>query len=306
MKTALLATAATATNSSLRVVPLMHMQGNFNRFTIKVAPGGSLQGFPTPYIQDLISIEPCTLWGKFLSGEREGYAFSGTQARACREQQPGALSSKRALQPLLTTGLEQEAAFQPGIHMAIASLLPFDEVTFTEDMMISAAWSVQNNAPEEQRRPFTQVLQRLDRRLQPLQKQLEMSAVPHQHHLADISVALVITIMYLSKWQYNMLPTTLLQDHNLVSTIAGVPGKLQEEKPLMTREGLRDSNHRQNLNKVFREAKMDKHADFLLPSCLEKQRGGRPRRCCRNRKPMQRSSMMVPTPASSIEQASGN
>ena len=166
----------------------MHTQGNFNRFLIKVAPEGSLQGFTTPYIQDLISMEPCTLRGKLLSGEREGYAFSGPQVRACREQQPSALSSKRALQPLLTTSLEQEAAFQPGIHMASASWLPFDEVTFTEDMMISAAWSVQNNAPEEQRRPFTQVLQELDRRLQPLQKQLEMSAAPHQHYLADISV----------------------------------------------------------------------------------------------------------------------
>ena len=88
---------------------------------------------------------------------------------------------------------------------------------------------MQNNTPEEQRRPFTQVLQRLDRRLQPLQKQLEMCAVPHQHYLADISVALVITIMYLSNWQGNMLPTILLQDHSLVSTIAGVPGRLQEE-----------------------------------------------------------------------------
>ena len=120
MKTALLATAATTTDSSLRVVPLMHTQGNFNRFAIKVAPGGSLQGLPTPYIQDLISIEPCTLWGKFLSGEREGYAFSGAQARACREQQPDALSSKWALQPLLTTGLGEEATFQFGIQMASA------------------------------------------------------------------------------------------------------------------------------------------------------------------------------------------
>ena len=98
----------------------MHTQGSFNRFVIKVAPEGSLQGFQTPYIQDLINMEPCTLWGKFLLGEREDYAFSGPQVRACREQQPGALSSKWALQPLLTTGLGEEAAFQFGIQMASA------------------------------------------------------------------------------------------------------------------------------------------------------------------------------------------
>ena len=77
-------------------------------------------------------MEPCTLWGKFLLREREGYAFSGPQVRACREQQPGALNSKRALQPLLTTGLEEEAAFQSGIQRASASWLPFEEVAFTK------------------------------------------------------------------------------------------------------------------------------------------------------------------------------
>ena len=85
---------------------------------IKVAPEGSLQGFQTPYIQDLINMEPCTLWGKFLLGEREDYAFSGPQVRACRGQQPGALSSKWALQPLLTTGLERRQ------HSNLASRWP--------------------------------------------------------------------------------------------------------------------------------------------------------------------------------------
>ena len=66
-------------------------------------------------------MEPCTLLGEFLLGEREEYAFSGPQVRACREQQPGALSSKWVLQPLLTTGLGKEAAFQTGIQMASAS-----------------------------------------------------------------------------------------------------------------------------------------------------------------------------------------
>ena len=61
----------------------MHTQEDFNRFALKVAPEGSLQGFQIPYIENLIKIEPCTLWGKFLLKEREEYAFSGPQARAC-------------------------------------------------------------------------------------------------------------------------------------------------------------------------------------------------------------------------------
>ncbi len=65
-----------------------------------------------------------------------------------------------------------------------------------------------------------------------------MSAVPHQHNLGDINVALVITIMFLIRWQDNMLPTRLLQSHNLVGTIAatGAFEKFQEEKPPMNRE----------------------------------------------------------------------
>ena len=48
----------------------MHTQGSFNRFVIKVTPESSLQGFQTPYIQDLINMELCTLWGKLFLGER--------------------------------------------------------------------------------------------------------------------------------------------------------------------------------------------------------------------------------------------
>ena len=149
LKTALLATAATAASSLPRAVPLMHTQGNFNRFLIKVTPEGSSRGFQIPYIQNLINMEPCTLWGKFLVREREEYSFSGPQARACREQQPGALSSKWALQPLLTTGLEEKAAFQSGIQIPSASWPPFDEVAFTEDMFFSGLVGAGENPTQE-------------------------------------------------------------------------------------------------------------------------------------------------------------
>ena len=161
LKAALLATAATTATSLPREVPLMHTQEDFNRFVIKVAPEGSLQGFRIPYIEDLINMEPCTLWSRFLSKEGEEYAFSGPQVRACMGQQPGALSSKRALQPLFTTGLGKEAAFQSGIQLASDAWLPFDEVAFTEDMLFTAAWTVQDRASlREQRRAFAQILQR--------------------------------------------------------------------------------------------------------------------------------------------------
>ena len=64
LKTALLTTAATAASGLPREVPLMHRRENPNRFVIKVAPEGSLQGSQIPYIKDLINMEPCTLWSK--------------------------------------------------------------------------------------------------------------------------------------------------------------------------------------------------------------------------------------------------
>ena len=102
----------------------MHTQEHFNCFVTKVAPQGSLQGFHILYIKDLINMEPCTLWGKFLLGERDEAAFSGPQARACMGQHPDTLNSKRAMQPLLGTGLGKEAAFQCGIRVADSSWLP--------------------------------------------------------------------------------------------------------------------------------------------------------------------------------------
>ena len=266
----------------------MHTQEEFNRFALKMSSEDSLQGFQIPYIEDLINIDPGTLWGKFLLKEREEYAFSGPQVRACMGQQPGALSSKRDMQPLLATGLVKEAAFQCGIRLASASWLPSDEVAFTEDMLFSAAWSVQNRTTRRrQRRVFTQIL-KLSSRLQPLQKRLKMSAVPHQHNFIDTNVALVIISMYLIKWPVNMLPTRLPQGRNLASTIAatGVCEEFQEETPPMTKEELLSNNHRQGLIESFRQAKMDKHADFLFQNCLKRMRESGPSRCCNSRKLM--------------------
>ena len=111
-----------------------------------------------------------------------------------------------------------------------SSWLPFDEVAFTEDMVFSAAWSARNSTlSREQRRVFIQILQEMTSRWQPLQDQLKMSTVPHQHNLVDINVALVITIMYLFMRQDNMLPARLLQSHNWANTSAasGVFDKFQ-------------------------------------------------------------------------------
>ena len=278
-----------------REEPFMHTQRDFNPFVIKVAPESSLQGFQIPYIEGLIDMEPGTLWGKFLLRRREGYAFSGPQVRACMRQQPGALSSKRAIQPLLATGLGKEAVFQCGVRMDNSSWPPFDKVAFTEDTLFSAAWSAQNRAsPRGQRRVFTQTLQEMTSRSQPLQNRLKMSAVPHQHNLGDINVALVITIMFLIRWQDNMLPTRLLQSHNLVSTIAatGAFEKFQEEEPPMTRE--------KNCSEMGRASLKT----FGRPRWTGSERVGTPL--------LQQQEIdamfpdgWCPTPAFSIEQASG-
>ena len=77
----------------------MHTQEDFNRFVIKVAPEGSLQGFHIPYIEDPINMEPCTLWAKFLLESAKSCLF-WTPDPGVQGQQPGALNTKRAMQPL--------------------------------------------------------------------------------------------------------------------------------------------------------------------------------------------------------------
>ena len=103
-----------------------------------------------------------------------------------------------------------------------------------------------------------------------------MSAVPLQHNFIDTNVALVIISMYVINWLVNMLPARLPQGRNLVSTIAatGVCKEFQEETPPMTKEELLSNNHRQGLIESFRQAKMDKHADFLFQNCLEEDARG--------------------------------
>ena len=112
----------------------MHKQEDFNSFVIKATPESSLRSFRIPCIKDLINMEPCTLWGKFLLGKREEDAIPGPQVRTCVGQQPGALDSKRTIQPLPSAERGKEVAFQYDIRMTSASWLPFDEVAFTDDM----------------------------------------------------------------------------------------------------------------------------------------------------------------------------
>ena len=96
----------------------MHTQKNLNRCVFKVAPKGNLQGFQSSYIEDLINLEPCTLWGESLLEVREEYAFSGPQVRACMGHQSSTMSSKGALHPLPTQALKRRQ------HAILASRWP--------------------------------------------------------------------------------------------------------------------------------------------------------------------------------------
>jgi hypothetical protein len=151
--------------------------------------------------------------------------------------------------------------------MAKDAWLPFDEVAFSEDMLFTASWTVQHRLRARQmRQTFEGVLGELARRLEPMQKHLRATATPHQHKLLDINVAMVIAIMYMIGWQDSMLPTRLLQGHNLVDTIAptGVFAECVEEQPEMTREQLISASHRAVVIDAFRHTRLDAHADFFV------------------------------------------
>ena len=281
----------------------MHTQEDFNRFVIKVAPDSSMQSCQTQHIKELISMEPRTWWRKFLGKKGKEFAFSGPQAWACAKQPLGAASRKRAMQPLLATCLGKETAFQGGIPMDNSAWLPFDKVAFTDDMMFSAAWSVQNRTSRrEQRRVCIQIWQETTSRWQPPQDQLKMSTVPHRHNLVDINVALVITIMHLFMKQDNMLPARLLQSHNWAYTSAasGVSGKFQEEKPPMTRERQRPTQAESHWSPLASRDRRSPTPEFLG----KKRQIGPPRRCS-NSKQCGASSWMVPSASLQHQQAAG-
>ena len=194
-------------------------------------------------------MEPCTLRGKSLLEERKECAFSEPQVRACMGQHPGALGSKRALQPPPTAGLEVEAAFQSGIQMANASWLPFDGVAFTRDTMLAASWSVQSRTSlRKQKRTLTQILQEIERRLQHLQERSKMRAFPHQRYLVDINIALVFASMRLIEWRGRLWWTIL--------TASAVSGLVVVE-PEKAREGV--------VHADTTEARRQCHPIWLVP-----------------------------------------
>ena len=114
--------------------------------------------------------------------------------------------------------------------------LPFDEVTFDEDMAASAAWAVRHRKSHRtQRRVHGQILTEMTERLQPLQHPLKKRTTLHQRRLVDINVVMNATIMFCSGWQGSLMPTKPLQIHVLVSiTAATWVIDCQEKEPPMT------------------------------------------------------------------------
>ena len=97
-------------------------------------------------------------------------------------------------------------------------LPPFDEVAFTEDtLFFSDLVGAEQGLTQRTEAGFDTDPARDDQQVAAAAEPMKMSAVPHQHNLGDINVALVITIMYLIRWQDNMLPARLLQGHKLMA-----------------------------------------------------------------------------------------
>ena len=264
-------TTTTTTAASLpKQVPPRHKQEDYDSFVIKATPEGSLRGFSIPCIGDHTHMEPCTLWEKFLAERRE-VAFAGPQVRTRMGQQPAALDSMRSKQPLLSAGRGKEVAFQYDTRMVNSSRLSFDEVAFTEDMSFPAAWTVQHKRSlRGQRRVLGQILAEMTERLQPLQDQSRRSATPHQHKRVDVNVAMVITIMFCSRRQANMLPTEPLKDHNVVSTIAtteALEDCPEKEPPTTIKNCSARTTVRASLK--ARGKDIDKHAGASFQSCRE-------------------------------------
>ena len=140
-------------------------------------------------------------------------------------------------------------------------------------MLFPTAWSVQHRQSlKEQRRALAASWRRRPGCCSHYRGSLRGVQFP-QAQPVDINVVMTITTACLIMWQANMLPTKLLQGHNLASTSSttGIFGEVQEEKPSMSREELLGSNHGQSLSEDFKQTRMDRHTDFLFPSYLEEE-----------------------------------
>ena len=142
---------------------------------------------------------------------------------------------------------------------------------------------------EDKRRVLGQILAEMTERLQPLQDQSRRSATPHQHKRVDVNVAMVITIMFCSRRQANMLPTKPLQDHNVVSTIAstGAFEDCPEEEPPMT---IKNCSARTTVRASLKTCgkDTDKHAGASFQNCREEEAkcGHDNSRGCGSKEPM--------------------
>ena len=271
---ALLKLAVTATllqtGGTLPVaVSVTHSQETFNQYVYKVVPGECTPGLRVPFVEDLLNSNPCRLWADFKQSG-DALDFSAPRVTASLGIQPGVLNSKRALEPLMCTGLGKDQVFRWGREHCAMAQLPFDDTPCTQDMMFAAHWTVQSQGrARDLRSTFEGVLSELARRLEPLHDHLKRSAVAHREKLLDIHVAFVVCIMYLIQWPHHELPSLLLQGHKVVGHMeaTGVFQECDSGDPVLSIAELTDVAHRSRVINDFKTKPLSKHAQFILDSC---------------------------------------
>ena len=254
----------------------VHSQESFNKFVYKIVPQECIPGLRVPMIEDLLNSEPCNLWARFLA-EGNSDEFGAAQVTASLGQQPGVLNSKRALAPMLTTGMGKHATFLWGQQLCAEAHLPFDTTPATPDMRFLAEWAVATRGvAREQRSKFKGILQELARRTAPLHTHMKRQATANRVKLIDIHVGFVLAVMFIIGWKDHELPSRLLMGHAVVGPIpaTGVFESKTTDEQVMTVAELVSKSHRADVIAAFQQKPVSEHRQFIVDSCVKEAERG--------------------------------
>ena len=257
-------------------VSVIHSQEAFNQYVYKVIPGECTPGLRVPFVEDLLNSNPCRMWAEFQQ-DNSTTTFSASHVTASLGIQPGILSSKRALAPLLQVGLGKNQAFTWAREHCAKAHLPFDDTPCTQDMLFAAEWTARTRGKaRDMRSVFAGVLSELARRLEPLHSHLKQCAVAHRGKLLDIHVGFVLCIMFLIQWPHHELPSLLLKGHRIVGPLeaTGVFQSCDACPPRLTVDELTGVDHRTSVIHDFKAKPLSQHAQFIIDSCAKEHERG--------------------------------
>ncbi len=261
-------------------------QEDIARAIMKLFPPEWVQGAKAPFVEDIINSGTFGGYHRWVAerGDTASHrppSFAPRVARgrhiAAGDRQGGAVTSKRAIDPLIAGDISMEQHFRCAMRIHEGSIMPwYNEAEIDDDLRYAAAETVAGLQHLRERRQATaRTIQELARRCEDLSEHLKKFQAPSVASVAhNINVAFVAVVCLVTRWPDWRLPSRFVSGFRIVGVLerAAVFAPLPRAERQVTISGMIAGNI--SIREQVEAAHAHQDAEFLVQCCRDDQAKG--------------------------------